>query len=277
MIISLISSMIFFGCSNVLQSASNKTTDAALYEDAQKAMDSSNWDEALAKFGSLSSSYRQKTEVIEAWAGAYAGKCGLDFISYFTSLTSASLSSTTIFKYLMNAWTQKVINPQYCTLAQSKMEEISTNPANRSIDENVFMAILGMVKIGTYLRYYTDKDGANGGGDGSLDAAVNVCTNNASNLADTNLDEIITGMGLITTNLTALTSVIGAGDITNAFDAINTACAASPGSCSKTSTSSINNTDRDLYRDLLNTSQTNPTVGAGIGACANAVFTLCCP
>ncbi len=272
----LAASLAMTGCSNIFEDASNKNSDEALLEDARKSINDQDYDTALAKFDAMSADFKTGTDIIEMWAGAYAGKCGLDFISYFGSLGTTTMGTNTIFKFLMSAWSQKVISPSHCTLAQQKLEEISANAAERTNSQNLFMAILGMVKIGVYLREYADKDGTGNLGDGTPDAAVNVCTNNSSNLPDAALDEVITGMGLLTNNLAYLTAALAAGDITTALDTLNTACGLSPGTCGKTDPSTITNGDRDSFRDLLSTSQTNATAPVGIGSCTDAGVTPCC-
>lgn len=265
----------FFGCANVFEGMANKTTDEALFEDVQKLMDDESWDEAITKLNSMSSEYKARSDVIEAWAGVYAGKCGLNFLEYFKTLGDANLAGTPLFKFLMNAWTGETVSPSYCTLAQTKLEEISTSASQRTPGQNLFMAILGMVKIGVYLRSYADRDGAGNLGDGT--AEINVCTNDASNLANANLDEIVTGMGLITTNLAYLTAVLSNNSISGALTTVDTACQASPGACGRTNAADVTNADRDLFRDILNTSASNPTAAVGVGACSNALVTACCP
>ena len=269
-------SLFFAGCSNIFQAASNTGSDEALYEDARTLIDGQDYSAAIAKFAAMSSSFQTRQEVIEAWAGAYAGKCGLDFISYFGTLGSVSLTGSTLFKYFMTAWAQKNIDADSCRLAQLKLEEISPNPANRTAGQNLFMAVLGMVKMGVYLRQYADKDSTGGLGDGNLDATVSICTDDNSNLPMAALNEVITGLGLLTSNLAYLTAVLTATDITNALTTLNTVCTASPGACGKTNSSDVTDADRDLFRDLLNTGPTNPTAPLGVGDCVNPLVTPCC-
>jgi len=264
-------------CSNIFQGASNKTSDAALLEDALKYIDDQNYEGAISKFSAMSADYKAQPEVIQSWAGAYAGKCGLDFIDYFGALGSASLTGSTLFKFFMSAWSGKVIDPGSCTLAQQKLEEISALPAGRTGGQNFFMAILGMVKIGVYLRSYADSDGTGNLGDGTPDAGVDVCINDSSNLPDDGLDEVITGLGLVTANLSYLTAVLSAGSITTALDTLNTACSVSPGACGKTDPADIVAADRDLFRDLLKTDSTNPTAPLGLGSCVDPLVAPCCP
>lgn len=264
------------GCSNIYEAMSNKTTDEALYEDVQNLMDKQEWDEAIAKFANMSSAYKAKTEVIEAWTGVLAGKCGLNFLEYFESISNASLTGSTIFKYFMNQFTDKTIYPDYCRQAQLKMEEISTNPANRTAGQNLFMAVLGMVKMGVYLRYYTDRDGAASLGDGT--AEKDVCTNDASNLPQAALDEVITGFGLLTSNLVYVSAALSGGtSLTTTLDAV---CnnGVTGGACGKTSTATLAAADRNLFIDILATSATHPVsaLALGVGSCVNLDATTCC-
>jgi hypothetical protein len=272
----VILSLAFAGCSNIFEAASVKDSDEALLEDAKKLIDQQSYSDAIAKFASMSQSFKSREDVIEAWAGAYAGKCGLDFISYFGALGSATLTGSSLFKYFMSVWSQKSIDAASCRLAHLKMEEISANPAERSAGQNLFMAILGMVKMGVYLRQYLDKDSTNNLGDGDLDGGIDVCTNDSFNLPGEVLDEVITGLGLLTSNLAYLSAVLTATDINNALDVLNTACSASPGACGKTDAADIVDADRDLFRDLLGTSPTHPTAPLGVGTCVDPLVTPCC-
>lgn len=271
-ILLLVLTLPFMGCGNVLLGMANRFTDEALYEEAKKAMNDQDWDAAISNFEDMSADYKAKPEVIEDWAYVYAGKCGLNFIEFFQQLGSASLTGSSIFKYFMNAWTSETVSASHCTLAQQKMEEISANPAVRTSSQNLFMAILGIVKIGVYLQEYGDRDRD---GDAS---EINVCTDDNDNLPEAALDEVITGMGLITSNLVYLTAVLSSGDITNALTTVNTVCAVSPGSCGRTDPADITSGDRNTWRDILKTAPTNPEVPMGIGDCNNTAVTVpaCC-
>lgn len=256
------------GCANVFRGPSSKTSDEIYFEEAQKAMDTSNWDLAITNFKSISPDFAARQDVIEAWAGTYAGKCGLDFIGYFTSLATASLAGSTFFLYLMKAWNGKKIFPQYCTLAQKKMEEVSPNPLNRTAAENLFMAVLGMVKIGVYIKANADPTDT-----GAPAVTFDSCT--SLPVADNN--EIVTGLGLVTSNLVYLTAALSAGSISGALTSVNSACGLSPGVCGKTDASTVTASDRKTIDAFLATSATNPTAAIGIGSCANAAVIPCCP
>lgn len=261
-------------CSNIYQGMSNTSTDEAMLENAKMAMDEQNWDTALTEFGSMSSGFKARNDVREAWATVLAGKCGLNFYTFLATVSSANLSSSTFFKFLMNVYTGKVVSPTHCAQAQAKLEEISTDPNSRTESQNLFMAMLGLVKMGTYLRTYADRNGTGNLGDGT--AEVNVCTNDASNLPDSVLDQIITGLGLVTKNSSALTAVVGSGAISSTIGNLTTFCSATPGLCDTTDATAITGSQRASFRDLLNTSSTNATAPFGVGSCSNILVTPCC-
>lgn len=251
------------GCTNIFKNGSKKDSDEAIFEEIQKSVDGSEWDTALTQFDSLSASFKTQKHVIEAWAGTYAGKCGLNFLTYVDNLTSASLSGTTLFKYMMAGFTNVTVSPAYCDLAQAKMEEISVLATERSADENFFMAILGMVKMGTYLRSVADVDQ-----DGATDATFDSCS--TGSLSDDNLNKIITGMGLVSANITYLAAM----GVSEGLTAVNTHCG---GSCGITDPSDVTALDRDIFRDILKTGSGNPTLPMGIESCVDPLVIPCCP
>ncbi len=261
MVISFLSTV---GCTNIFKNGAKKDSDEAIFEDIQKSVDASDWDTALTQFNSLSASFKTRKQVIEAWAGAYAGKCGLNFLNYVDALTNASLAGTTFFKYIMAGFASTAVLPAYCDLAQTKMEEISALASERSADENFFMAILGLVKIGTYLRSVADIDPA----DGATDDAFNSCSTDS--LSDANLNSIITGMGLVTANISALAALGISGGLT----ALNAECG---GSCGITDPASVTALNRDIFRDILKTGSGNPTLASGIESCVDPLVIPCCP
>lgn len=268
-----VSLFISSGCTNPFKEAAKKDSDEAKLEDIRKMLNDKKWDEALAQLEALSDFQKSQVSVIETWASVYAGKCGLDFIAYFDALGSADLSSSSMFKYFMNAFTGVSVSPADCQLAQEKIEEISVDPAERSSGQNLFMAILGMVKIGTNLRGIADTDGTGGLGDGTTDGGFDAC-----NMTQAQANAVMTGVGLITSNLTALTDTLSDGSITDALGDLNTVCA---GNCGKTDSSLVTDPERLLLINLVATSPTNPNPGQnlGIGSCTNDISnpaTLCC-
>jgi hypothetical protein len=268
------------GCGNVYSGLSNTTSDDAIYEDVQKLADEKNWSQALTEIATLSAGRQADSDVIETWAGLLAGKCGLDFITYFNTISNGTLTGSTPIKFLMNAFTQVAVDPGSCELAQAKLEEISTDPNQRTQSENLFMAILGMVKIGTYLRSVADLDGPGGLGDGAADTGSGYDSCSTTALTDADVAQVVTGIGLVSNNSSALSAVAGSSDITTAMASISAVCGST---CAKTDASTVTGTDITLVRDILKTgpSTTDTSYQLGIDDQCNAsdgvTLLACCP
>lgn len=267
--------LLLSACSNVLESTAGKTTDGALYEDALKAMNKKDYTTALANFSKLGGGWQSRSDVMENWAYAYAGDCGLDFIAYFTQLQNAALGGTTFFKFLMNAWTGIAINPASCTNAQLKMEALWAS-SGATASQQLFMSILGLVKMGVYVRSKADVDGAGNLGDGSVDAAYGAGTGSCNNavsahtLTDPEIQQIVTGLAIFIQNLAGLSASLSA-SMSAQLSVLQTACGTlTPNPCNTNLVANVDPTMIKSMRDLLESQI------FGIGTCALAP-SMCCP
>ena len=264
---------------NFFKELATKTSDSARYEDALKSIDTGDYDSAIASILATSTAYQADSKVIQTLAGAYAGKCGQDFISIISGM---SASAGAPFTFFMNIFTTISVVPASCSLAQTQIERLGATAAVRTTDQNIFMFILGISKIGTYLKSVADVLPATGvGGDGTTDAGFSSCRNQAS-MTDAQVKQVITGLGLVLDNVAAVgASVSGSAAIT-AISNFNAACViAVGGSCTITDVNSASITTAllDYFRELIMTSD------FGIGAaCTSAqalpvsgVSTTCCP
>lgn len=251
------------GCANPLEAGAKKDTDEAKYEDAEKLMDERKWDEALAKLAALSSSYASRPEVIRTWSGVLANKCGLDFISLLENLEGADLSSSTLFVFFMRLFQSTSVDPASCDLAQAKMAEMSS----LSDDDHMFLAILGISKMGTYLRSLADTNQ-----DGSTDGGYDSCS--TGSFSNNNMNNFITGMGLVMSNISYLPGAVSSGDIGSSLTQLNAVCGAS---CTVTDPNAVQPGDRDTFRDILKTGAANPTLPAGVESCTDVGVVTCCP
>ena len=268
-----LSLMVFMcSCSNVFRGMSRQDSDEALYEDALKAMNSSDWDSAITKFQTLSATFLAQRTVRENYAGALAGKCGLIFMDYLNTISSSSPGgSVTTFQWLMNAFTQKIVNPSSCVLAETQIRSLGATPALRTTGQNLFLVILSLVKIGTTLRNRADIDSTNSLGDGTTDASFNACTASPSAadvLTDAEIREVITGLALAIENSASLPSGAGIG---TSLGTLGGVCGAT---CNKTDSSAVNASDITTIRNLLAT--TANTIGVG-GQCPTTIPAACCP
>lgn len=270
------------GCSNIFEETADKTTDAALYEEALKKVDALEFDAALSYFEQLSPSFAANNEVREQWAGALAGKCGLDFIEFFNTISSTGTGAT-LFQQFMASFVGKELSPEHCVLAEEKINEISTSPLSRTSSQNLFMMILGMAKIGTLLRHEADNAEDSGLGDAAMDAGFDGClvdntdTYGNDSFSDADIKQLVTGVGQIFENFAVVGDNIAGGETSNNLTLISTNCSAlSPNPCTITDPDNVDNDTVTNMRYLIHTSGTNPTFPIGIGGCNNVDITQCC-
>ena len=174
-----------------------------------------------------------------------------------------------MFGYLMNAFTDKVVNPTYCTRAEAVINSISTDPLSRTSGENMFMLILSMAKMGAYLRSVADLDGANTLGDGTTDAAFDACTvgSGAGQLSDAATAEVVTGFAEFLINFASAGAQFSG--ISSTVTSLSAACTTFNLSfCSKVDASQVTAADIYAMRSILATCAANPTLPIGIGVTA---------
>lgn len=248
--------------------ASNKESDEALYEDAQKLIDDGDYTGAINKILSTTSGFQAETRVKESLAGAYAARCGMEFLTFVNNLSNGGSSS--IFQIAMNGFVGiSTSNYADCKTAEGIVEGMG-NALSRTSSQNFFMLFLELAKLGNRVRSVADATPATG--DGTVDAGFNCRT--SVPIADAK--EIIDSFSKIIENLTALTaqgaSVNGAGSISG----IATACGAACLNLDYSATGGPGADETDppiiLSRAMINSS------AVGVGACNNPDPTQCiCP
>lgn len=233
---------------NMLTGLSSRTTDEYLVEEARKANNELRYDSAIDILtNQISSDAKARISNKELLASAYAGKCGLNFLAYTTSL-SESTSSTTAFGMMMQPFVGAEADPSSCRLSLSTMDSIGAT-AQRTSNENAFTAVTGMVLMGAGLRTSADI-APTVLGDGDKD--VDVC----SVVTDAQIDDIIIGFGYFAQNFSYLSADLVGGNTLTTLNNIVTACNSIPGSnCTGTDPASITPQTRDAIRDMLETQQ----------------------
>lgn len=277
---SLFAALLFFGLltscgGNFFKDVSSKTSDLARYEDALKAIDASDYQGAIDLIEATTPEFRTQTKVVQTWAGAYAGLCGLDFISVISGLGSSSGAPLLFF---MQAFSNIAVIPAACSTAQIKME-ILGNSSQRTTDQNLFMFVLGIAKLGTYLKARADTDS-----DGTVDAGFSSCGNQGPPyVSDSDINEIISGLGLIFDNLASVGASIGGNSAVEDLNAFKETCQSLPGltNCALTDPNSVAITPfmRLVFRELIRTSDIgiqSACTSADIGTPSGG-GTICCP
>ncbi|NUM59162.1 MAG: hypothetical protein HUU56_11050 [Bdellovibrionaceae bacterium] len=254
---------------NLFQLTAKKDTTEAVYQDMKVALNNLDYDTAISKALELQtkdSSFYLKCEKIDGMkicpredlAGAYASKCGLNFVTFVSSLTSSSGSP---FLFFMQKFKSVTITPAMCYEAQKVIETFGADSTSRTTEQNLFMAILGMAKMGTYLRDAADQDQ-----DGSADSTYDSCSSDvdpntsAKGISEEYLRQVVSGMGLVIDNLASVTAALSGGSSAlTALETIKNTCGAA---CSITdpNSSSFNPT---VTRNLLKSSDQGIETSSG--------------
>lgn len=255
---------------NLFQMTAKKDTSEAIYQDSRNALNNLDYDTAITKILELQTkdaAFYARCEKVDGFkicpredlAGAYASKCGLNFVTFVSALSDSSGSP---FLYFMKKFQSVTVSPSNCYEAQKVIETFGTTSATRTTEQNLFMAVLGMAKIGTYLRDVADTNQ-----DGTTDATFDACAD--VSISDDYLRQVMSGMGLVIDNLTALTAVLsGNSSALTDLEAIRATCGAT---CAITDPNGAA-FDETVTRILLKT--TDQGVGPN-PACTSAAPCLC--
>lgn len=248
---------------NILKDMSNQTSNDAYVNDAIKALDAKDYDTAISILTTkLAADYQSNNEIRRLTAEAYAGKCGLDTLDYFTGLGDGV---SALFKIFFQPLVGVAVAPNYCKLATAKMVEIG-NAATRTASDNTFLTVVNMARIGANIQSVLDTSPA--GGDGTMDAT-------ACGMTDAQIDEIILGLGYVVENITYVSASLVGDSATSALGGLTSICQAAGVTCTVTDPTLIDANLRNTFRDLLNTSD------YGVGSVATGgnivAIGLACP
>lgn len=246
--------------------ASNKESDAALYEDAQKLIDDGDYTGAIAKLQATTTAFQAEARTKESLAGAYAARCGMEFLPFVTNLTGGSTDG--LFKLAMNGYVGvDTANYADCKTAEGLIEGIGAIGA-RTQSQNLFLMILELAKMGNRIRAVADV-APSSTGDGTVDATYNCKT--SVPIAD--VQEIMASFYKFITQFTAVGSTLsGLGSFQDFVDDYGAALPALDYSGGSGAGADELDTPIIVGRALLNAQS------FGVGSCNNADPTTClCP
>lgn len=270
---------------NFFKDLSTQDTDAAKYEDALKSIDLGDYALAIASIESMTEAGKAETKTIQTWAGAYAGKCGLNFVALVDAMGNSSGAPLLFF---MQAFTGVTVDPDSCYLAQLKMESLG-NSSQRTSDQNLFMFFLGITKMGTALKKNADLlPATDGGGDGVTDAGFSACENipapGSPMMSDADIDHLITGFGLVFDNLASVGADISGSSAISDLDGFKATCELITGvaNCALTDPNSpaIDAGVRLAFREMVQTSDFGISTACTmdqLGLPDGFGGTICCP
>lgn len=258
-------SAVLTGCPNAFQESAQKTTNEAIYFSAQRDLDASDYSSAITKLLSLTAAYKTKREVVATIASAYAGRCGLQFLTLVQQISDNAGSR--LFPLLMsNFRNATATNLADCVEGERWLRTLApTNTfADLTTDENVMLAVLSLAKIGAALGTYADLDH-----DGSVDATFDAC--DTAKLPEATSREIGTGVTLAIAALSASGSSIGE----SAFSSVSNICGSLPGGFNFCTLYAPADFSTDQIKAI------NGLIGAqdavGVGSCADTTTNCICP
>lgn len=215
-----ISLSIFFsiGCStNILESFADTQSDEALLFNAKRKINTGDYDEALTYFQSMSSTFLSRRDVLSVHASAYAGKCGLNFLDLVDGITN--IGTARLFPFLMgNFQSGTTAKRDACATAETLMQNISTSYTLRTSDENLFLSLIDLSKMGVVFNGTADANN-----DGTVDGGYDPCS--SGSISDADVRQVGTAINLLRTSIVGVS-----GTSFGSFAAdINTLCSAWPG------------------------------------------------
>lgn len=272
------------GQPNLLTDVSETDSDEALFFEAKKKIDKLEWSAAIDIIeNQMSDGYAAQMDVQEALAGAYAGKCGFTFVDIINGLKNSS--STSIFPFFMSIFAGNTLDTSACDRSIGIITSFGS-VLQRTSDQNLFLTILGIARIGTTLGAKLDPT-LDGVADGVYKTDFNVChnysgapgTNTATDgwppanpvppapidpanplsipapaaapnrsITDTEAKKVASGIGIIFENMSALAAVLSGGNSTlTALQDALTQCEAVAGAGNCTATNVAAVTPELLY------------------------------
>lgn len=208
--------LLLVSCSqNIFDEIADKDSPAAIYFQAKREINARNYGVAIALLESLDPSYLQDRTRIPIYASAYAGRCGLEFLTLLDNVKTGG--SRSVLTTLMTGFPDaQAANVADCMRAESILESIGDQDV-RTGDENLFMAFVSLAKIGTILSSLADSDA-----DGEADSTFNQC--NVTDLPDAMVRELGSSIAVTLLSLAG----VGTSYIDDATANINDLCGLDP-------------------------------------------------
>ncbi len=244
---------------NIFDEIADKDTPEAVYFQAKMEINNRNYSQAILLLQSLDPAFMSERSRIPVYASAYAGSCGLEFLSLLTNLQN--INTSTVMGTLMGAFPLAALaQVDDCLQAENLLSSLG-NASNRLGDENLLMAFNSFAKMGTILSSLADTDG-----DGVADATFDQCSN--VDLPEAYVREIGTGIANTLLSLAA----VGTSYVDDAVNDIAAICASDPNLnvfCTATDPTSFNANEVQFLRYVIGSSD------LGINSCGGDNFSDC--
>lgn len=252
-------------CKNAFEEASVKNSNEGYYFDAQQFINSRDYDSAITKLNALTPEFKARRDVTVIIASAYAGRCGLDFLSLAKSISDNP--SMRIFPVLLQnfklATTGSIAD---CNQAETWMRTLAptNNFASMTPDEAAFLAMVSLSKIGATLGTYADLDD-----DGVADVGFDSC--NTTQLPDLRTRNLAVSLNIAAAALSASGAAVGG----STFTSLSSACASFPAGtsfCGIYDPTALTVNQVKVFNGLVKAQDI-----AGVGTCPDTTQNCTCP
>ncbi len=253
--------LVLSSCSkNIFDEIADKDTNEAKFFQAKREINSGNFALAIDLLESLDASFIADRDRIPIYASAYAGRCGLVFLTLLNNMQN--VGSATIFAALMAAFPGAAEgNEADCVVAERSLLGIG-DEAVRNGDENLLAAFNGLAKVGVILSSRADADD-----DGSADAGFDQC--DVNDLPDDLVREVGASLAVVIKSFAGIGTSFGTAD---ALDDVQAICDADPNLavyCNATDPSVFTANQVQALRYAIGSSD------IGIDSCGGNDFTTC--
>lgn len=244
---------------NLFDEIADKDTNEAKYFQAKQEINQRQFSTAISTLLTIDANFLADRERVPVHASAYAGFCGLDFLTLLNNMQNSG--SGTVFTTLMTAFPGAVeASALACVEAETIMENIGDESA-RDANENLFMAFNGLAKIGAILSFLADQDN-----DGVADATFDQC--DAGDFPEPWVRELGASIAVTILSLTA----VGTSYVDDALADVNALCALDAQLavfCTATDPSAFTAPQIQAMRYAIG------STNFGINSCGNQDFTNC--
>jgi hypothetical protein len=250
--------------------------DQGAYSNMVLNMNNSKWTAAIANYTAMSTTFQNTRAVQNLYAQSLAGACGFSFLNLFYNISNTS-SSLPTFLWIMNLFSSTTITmaepgitaasasattDTYCSHAQQIMDNIKSTYGSLNSDEQLFVAVFGLARIGMNLKYWLDPAGT-----GAVISTQDICTAGSAGIPDFYLRQVATGLSQFYLNIAALGSTAG-----SSTTFLKSFCSSYPSICNTTDPSSYSSSTLKEIRSILTLQYSGDGASdgsAGLGMFAN--------
>jgi hypothetical protein len=249
-------------CTGTFANLPSPDKESESLEEATELLRQERYDEAITALSTLDSATLSKRDVKRLFAGAYAGRAGVDAIEIIDDLESHNSNILPLLMLKLKGFTTSDVND--ITSAETLLLQISADANLRSQSENLFLAVLSLAKaVGTFLVIADQNQ------NGLVDSGFNAC--DSTDLPQDSVEAFGKAIALSYQSLSATTSIAV---LTETYGDLTSLCAGATGLyafCSLTEGDTVTTEQREHVRGAIRERD-----AFGTGRCSGSAATCRC-